>query len=408
MAEEITPIGERLRMLRRWRGMTLAELAGLAGVTTSAVSMWERGQRPLDRRSSISALAAALRVSEQELTGGPHLGADPLQSGPHQAVPALREAFAVNTVGRPATDRARPLGEISADLAALRPAYAAYDYVRQGAVLAGLLHELYALISESADEAARVSAARVLVEVCSWSAWMCHALRCHDLAQIAARAAVEAANLTGDPVEAGKAQFPRTGTAPRSWQHSLALAEHAASDLEPHVRDERGFQVLGMLTLRCALEAAAAGNGGHAAHWLDEAQALADRVDDEDPARNWEWFGATNVAVWRVAIAVEQGVSGRAVLELAKQANPAKLLPNRRAALCADVARGLARERATQPEAVRWLHRADTAAPQYIRNYAPARETVAFLLSRARVAAGGRELRGLAARMGIPHAEIPG
>jgi len=45
----------------------------------------------------------------------------------------------------------------------------------------------------------------------------------------------------------------------------------------------------------------------------------------------------------------------------------------------------------------------EDAAPQRIRNSAPVRETVAFLLNRARVAAGGRELRGMAARMGLPH-----
>jgi hypothetical protein len=67
------------------------------------------------------------------------------------------------------------------------------------------------------------------------------------------------------------------------------------------------------------------------------------------------------------------------------------------------VGRGLAREKITRAEAVRWLCKADAAAPQYIRNYPPARETVTYLLGRATASAGGRELRGMAARMGIPH-----
>lgn len=53
-----------------------------------------------------------------------------------------------------------------------------------------------------------------------------------------------------------------------------------------------------MLTLRCALATASAQDGTRAVHWLDEAQAIASRVDDGNPASNWEWFGATNVAVW--------------------------------------------------------------------------------------------------------------
>lgn len=54
--DEIT-IGARLRTLRRWRGMTQVELAGLAGLSPSFVSMVETGQRPLDRRSHIAAVA---------------------------------------------------------------------------------------------------------------------------------------------------------------------------------------------------------------------------------------------------------------------------------------------------------------------------------------------------------------
>jgi len=52
--DEIT-IGARLRTLRRWRGKTQVELAGLAGLSPSFLSMVETGQRPLDRRSHIAA-----------------------------------------------------------------------------------------------------------------------------------------------------------------------------------------------------------------------------------------------------------------------------------------------------------------------------------------------------------------
>jgi hypothetical protein len=52
---------------------------------------------------------------------------------------------------------------------------------------------------------------------------------------------------------------------------------------------------------------------------------------------------------------------------------------------------------------VRWLRRAEDTAPQWIRNSPTVREAVAYLLNRARAAAGGRELRGMAARMGVLH-----
>ena len=340
-------IGARLRELRRWRRMTLTEVAGLAGISAAYLSMAERGLRSLDRRSTISALAAALRVSETELTGGPHLGADPLQYGPHATVPALRVALAMNAVGEPAVSQARPLAALVAELDELRPAYAAGDYIRIGGALPCLIDELYLHVSDPGGEAARVTAAGALAPASSParpSAAMCHNLRYPDLSQLAARTAVDAARMTGDPVRVAMARHEQIGTAPRAWERSLVMAERAAADLQPHARDELGFQVLGMLTLRCALSAAAVQNGALAEHWLGEAEDLAGRVSDDDPARNWEWFGATNVAIWRVAIAVERGESGRAVLELAAGADPSKLIvATRRAALFLDVGRGLDR-----------------------------------------------------------------
>jgi hypothetical protein len=64
--------------------------------------MVERGQRSLDRRSMISAVASALRVSEKDLTGGPpHMGADQEQSGPHAMIPALRSALLTSSLRCP-------------------------------------------------------------------------------------------------------------------------------------------------------------------------------------------------------------------------------------------------------------------------------------------------------------------
>src|SRR2546425_287172 len=124
--------GARLRILRRWRGMTQVELAGLADISPAFVSMVETGQRPLDRRSHIAAIASALRVSETDLVGGPHLGPDRIQADPHMGIPALRAALTMNTLTRPAADRARPLDAIIAELSLLQPAHATGDYVRLG------------------------------------------------------------------------------------------------------------------------------------------------------------------------------------------------------------------------------------------------------------------------------------
>ena len=83
-------MGTRLRRLRRSQGMSQGRLAGLSGLSKSFISTMETGQRSLDRRRDVARIAAALRVSETEFAGGPHLTADRDQAEPHYGIPALR------------------------------------------------------------------------------------------------------------------------------------------------------------------------------------------------------------------------------------------------------------------------------------------------------------------------------
>ena len=404
--DEVT-IGARLRTLRRWRGLTQAELADRAGLSASYVSMVEHGTRPLDRRSHIAALADALRVSETDLVGGPHLSADRLQSDPHMAIPPLRVALQTNSLTRPAVDQARPLVQLHQEVfGTIEPLRRVCDYVAVGQLLPPCIDELYRHIAGPADEAAYRLALETLVEACVIASAVSKELNYLDLAYLAAERAEEAAGLLNDPVQKGKADFMWLLTLPRagSWDRNLTAAEKAANALEPRARDPLGRQVLGMLTLTAALSGAAMQRGDTAAHWLDQARTIGGQVADT-PTDNWQQFSPTNVTMWRLSIGVERGEVGNTVLDLAKDVNLDLLEPkaSRRAGFLLDVGRGLAREPRTRNEAVRWLRRAEDAAPQRVRNSVAARETVAYLLNRATATAGGRELRGMAARMGVPH-----
>ena len=405
LVDEAT-IGARLRILRRWRGMTQVELAGLADLSPSFVSMIETGQRPLDRRSHIAAIATALRVSETDLVGGPHLSADRQQSDPHMTIPALREALQTNTLNAPAVDHARPLAELAQVVnERIEPLRANADYVRAGALLPGVLDELHWHTAQNSDEAARRLALETLIEACVMTGLTAKDLGYLDLAHVAALRAEEAAALLDDPVHQGKVACLRIWAFPRerSWERRLAAAESAAETLEPHVRTPLSIQVLGILTLHAALGAAVVQRAHVVDHWLAEAGALASRVPD-DVTGNWQSFSPTNVRLWGMAIGVERGESGGTVLDMAQTVDQSKITyRNRQACFLADVGRGLAREPRMRGEAVRWLRRAEEVGPQLIRNHPPTRETVAYLLNRARADAGGRELRGMAARMGVPH-----
>jgi transcriptional regulator with XRE-family HTH domain len=398
-------VGQRLHAVRTRRGMSLAEVAGVAGLSAPYLSMAERGLRAIDRRSTITALAAALRVSESDLTGGPYLGSDPVQSAPHLAIPALRVALETSGLFDPADCAARPVSEIAAELRVIKAWYTdRCDYVEVGDRLPGVLDELHVRACAGASEPDRTAALGLLVEAGISAMFVAKDLGYPDLAHVAALRAAAAAAVLDDPVAIGKAALARFHSAPRSigsWQRALALAERSAGALEPRARDREAVCVLGMLTLSAALAAAVLQLGPATDHWLAQSAELAARVPDEMTA-NWWSFGATNVAVWRVALAVERGYAGGKIAELARAVDERKLTTRtRRADFLVDVARGVARDPKAGADAVGWLRRAEETAPQRIRNYAPARETVGFLLTRAKAQAGGRDLRGMAARMGV-------
>jgi transcriptional regulator with XRE-family HTH domain len=405
MAEEEERTGKRLRRLRRAQGMSLGRLAGLSGLSKSFLSMVETGQRSLDRRSDIARIAAALRISETELSGGPHLTADRDQSEPHYGIPALRVALTTASPAAPAVDRARPL----ADLARVvreqaEPMRRSCDYTSLGRVLPAVLDELHWHAASPASEAARRAALTALVDACTCATFLAKGLTYPDLAHLAALRAREAAVLLEDPVAQGKAEFAVLNTLPRAGagDRSLAAARRAAAALEPHASDREGLSVLGMLTLHAALSAAVLQQGSEAAGWLEAASRIAARVPDA-PDENWQSFSTANVAIWRVGVAVERGESGSPVLALAQAVPVRQFGPHssRRADLLIDTGRGLARDARTWREAVRALRQAEEAGPQRARNSPAAREAVAHLLDRARATASSAELRGLAARLGL-------
>src|SRR6266487_988587 len=145
----------------------------------------------------------------------------------------------------------------------------------------------------------------------------------------------------------GKANYVWLHTLPRagSLDRNLVAAERAACTLEPYAHDPLGLSVLGMITLTASLTAASLQKGDPAAHWLDEASAIADRLPDQ-PISNWQSFSITNVSIWRVTVGVERGESGGAVQELAERINLDRLegQASRRAGFFGDVGCGLARE----------------------------------------------------------------
>lgn len=157
MTEQQTPtLGRRLRELRVWRGMSLRATAELAGLSAGYLSRVERGERAIDRRSVLEALAHALRVSPGELTGQPYRLGEPADLDVRAACTELEVVLAESPFEPPygtlprSAERRWP--EHAATLAQLNAVHRpAADYAAQGRVLPGLLTGLRAAIVSEPD-----------------------------------------------------------------------------------------------------------------------------------------------------------------------------------------------------------------------------------------------------------------
>jgi transcriptional regulator with XRE-family HTH domain len=394
-------LGRRVRELRCWRGLTLREAAGLAGLSFSFWSQVERGEKPVSNRRTLEAMASALRVHPAELAGQPWTPADPVGADAQAGLDAIETALEHYELGTDPGLSVRAWPQIQADLARLVTiTHATSDHAAMGqlaSVLLGELHGGYVRIPRQRREVLLG-----LMMAYTSALWAAQRLGGRGLPIVAARAVRQCAETLDDPVWLGYAAWLRgnaTGRLDRAaqYRHSVAAAEILTRRLD----DEDAVQACGMLHLSAALAAGVQADHDTAATHLDEASALAARIDTEVGSWAHLWFGPTNVGIWRTSLAVEIGEHGKA-LEAAKAVHP-ELLPGnvRQAEFWADVGRALTSEKKTRDKGVRVLLHAEQLAPQRIRRDLLVREAVAGLVRQARRDAGGRELRGLAWRMGV-------
>jgi len=175
----------------------------------------------------------------------------------------------------------------------------------------------------------------------------------------------------------------------------------AAEEISSAVDDPAVAEVYGSLHLAAAWVTTTLGRLDVADTHVAEAAETAAR---SGPVTNFAnlWFGRGNVQIWRVDLAVERGAGGKAV-EIARATDPATLprAASRRSAWWTGISRGLASDRRTWDEAVQVFRTAEEIAPQRFRTNPLVREVVDDMRRRSRRDSVGRELRGLAYRMGI-------
>jgi len=398
-------IGANLRRLRKGQGMSLDVLAGRSGLSKSFLSRVERGERHLDRRSHLDALAGALSVSLSDIIGQPFPSHGRTQDLAHAAVPALRRVLHAASIGYVFPDvQPLPIGELTESARTLWDARRRCDYVTVARMLPRLLEGLHVHVARGEDTAA---ALRLLVEVSSAAAFSLRALGYADLAWTAAEHCHNAAVTLGDPFAVGFADFTRAQASALGpgFEGALRLAENAADELRPHLSgDAEDERVYGTLLLTAAWAAAATRNYDQVATYVAEAGEMGERTGDADPTGDrWQtYFGPSNTGIWQMSIAVETGEGGK-VTELAEGVDLSVIdSKSRRAAYWTELGRGLAQENGRENEAADALLRADHVAPQRTRGNPMVRATVDTMLDRVTQRAAGRKLSTLASRMDSP------
>lgn len=287
----------------RWRdigGMTQQQLADAVGVTREYISMIENGRRPVTKRSLLISLAEALGVSITDLTGQPYEPLSPQELLIYSIASGVRSALDEDY------DDTRPVDPAVLATRAHRVAVArmACDYATLAELLPGLVADTRRLAATATGEAGRQGLSLFV----SATADAAFAIKSHgqvDLAIRLADAAWAAAAQLGELAESGAAAFAvaQCALTAGSRRKSFRVASEAAGEFE-NFADDRILTWGGMLHLHAALTAAALGRADDAAPHLAEAERAAARVVT-DP---WlQELTPTNVGIWRVGIALENG-----------------------------------------------------------------------------------------------------
>jgi transcriptional regulator with XRE-family HTH domain len=139
--EHAGSIGDRVRDVRKRRGLSQRELAGLSGLSVSLVRKLEQGERQDMRLETLRKLATALRVPTSALAV-PSPSPDELPADDHAGWEPVRRALAGLT---PQSEDEPTVAGVRAAVHDLGPALSMHHYAAARELLPGLLRDADAL-----------------------------------------------------------------------------------------------------------------------------------------------------------------------------------------------------------------------------------------------------------------------
>lgn len=384
-------IGVQVAAVRKLRHMTQRELARRANVSYSLVTKVESGHAPASP-VFVAAVARALRVDPQRLTGQPfrEIGSATADAD----VLRVRRSLLAHDLPSEPVAPPRSLSELRGDVARAGELRRGCRFTRLAAMLPGLLDELgHVVTANPTNDGYALLAEAFYAAECLGSG-----LGYNDVYVLGVERVTWAAERAADPLWIGAARWGRAGTLMRDGAHAqgLWLLDAARDDIADHA-DPDALAVVGSLHLRSALLTSRSGRGDDTWAHLAEARSIAARVGDGNAYELA--FGPSNTTVTGVAVAVELADDSRA-LDLADAADAADTLSipaEREGHYYLDLARAHLMH-GNRDTTLAMLQRGRRVAPEQLRYHPQAREVVLTLASAGR---GNDELGRYASWLGL-------
>lgn len=395
-----TTIGDRIKSLREFRGLTQEELAERADVHVDTIRKLEQNQRQSARINTLRALARALDVQLERLVGQPTVTQQLADDG---GLLELRNA--IQDVGAlpgvpTGDDLEDPPGE-QAWTDSVKAATTLYwhgDYSRLSGVLPLLLRDGRAVTRETPTEQVWQQLALAYQLAACLATQAGHP----DWAFAAVEKQLAAAARASDPLMEGMGVSTLSWVLLRQgrWEQAQDVAERKADALEPSFRKSTATQlaVYGNLLIAAATPAARRDDRDEAIQMLTAAEAAAIR---SGPVRAYGTaFSVADVRTQKVNIALAG--SDNEPAEALRFASDVRLeeisRPVHSAAYRVDVAQAQY-QTGDSDGALATLLEVEAEQPEWIRLQTLALATVREMRETER--RRNTELRGLAARLGV-------
>lgn len=364
-------VGERLRRLRKTRGLTQQQIAARAHVSLSLVKKVEQGTTPASA-AFVAGAAGALGVQPAHLYGTDEIDVlpEPLDAATMQELRAALDAYDdPRPDGKPLEldAAARRVERLSREVSGLR-------YAETARALPALLHHLYVLAEEPGQAGER--ARGLLHDAYRMVASVSARFRQADLAAVASERHIHLAPQTGDPLRVAVSAYHRSSRYLQlgDYRGGLRILERARDHLD---RSPAGNAVAAQLHLRSSVLAARAGDGADADAYIGEARSM---TGGDIPAVPYYNIDASplNVVIHWCAAPVERYDGTEAVRRSETVTVADRARPERVGHHHIDMARAWMLH-GDRDQTLRHLNAARRIAPHNIRNHPAVRETVLSL-----------------------------